>query len=166
MDHVVRAIDRLSGLAGGLARVAALAAVLICFAAVYLRYAVGTTWIWLNESYLWANAFAIVLAAGWAWRDGAMVRVDVFYERLSPRGRAVVDLAGIALFLLPFLAVVALYSLPFVEMSWRMNEGSPQPGGLPAVWLLKGALLVLVGLLAVQAVAEFLRNLAILRRGS
>ncbi len=160
MDRFCRSVDAVSGLAGALARVAAMVSVTVCFATVYMRYALDMTWIWLNESYLWANAFAIVLGAGWTWRDGALVRVDIFYERLSARGRGAVDAFGILFFLAPFLWIVFVHALPFVATSWRMGESSAQPSGMPAIWLLKGSLLALVALLALQALAELARALA------
>ena len=160
MERFCRSVDAISGAAGALARVAALISVAVCFATVYMRYALDMTWIWLNESYVWANAFAIVLGAGWSWRDGALVRVDVLYERLSKRWRGAVDAVGILVFLAPFLWVVFVHALPFVAMSWRIGESSAQPSGMPAIWLLKGSLLALVGLIALQALAELARSLS------
>lgn len=163
MVRQVRAVlDRICGAVGRAAQLMALAAALICFLTVYMRYALGVTWIWLSESYIWANAFAIVLAAAWAWRDDALVRVDILYERFSERGKAAADLIGMALFLAPLLWLLWVFPATYVEMSWRMGEGSSQPGGLPALWLLKGALPLLAALLTLQAVAELIRNLLIL----
>lgn len=155
-------ISRLVGAIGRLSQLMAILAALVCFATVYMRYALGVTWIWLNESYIWANAFAIVLAAGWAWRDDALVRVDLFYERFSERGRAAVDAVGIVVFLAPTLWVLWRYASPYVALSWRMSEGSAQPGGLPAMWALKGSLLLLAALLTLQGIAELARNLLVL----
>ena len=166
MDGLLRAVDRLTGALGALARIAALVSVLICFVTLYMRYALGVTYIWLNESYIWANALAIALAAAYAYRDDALVRVDVFYERFSPRGRAIVDLVGTIFFLVPFLYAVIFYSVPFVLASYRMGEGSPHPSGMPALYLLKATILVLALFVAMQGIVSLLRSVAIVRSRS
>lgn len=164
MGALIGALDRVTGALGSLAKAMALVSALVCFATLYMRYALGITYIWLNESYIWANALAIVLGAAYAYRDGAMVRVDVFYERMPAHRKAVVDVAGTVLFLAPFVFAIAYYSYPFVVLSFRMGEGSPHPSGMPALYLLKGSIVLLALLITLQAVASLLRNVAVWRR--
>ncbi len=58
--------------------------------------------IWLTETVIYAHATLFMLAAAWTLRAGGHVRVDVFYAEASPRAKAIVDLAGSLLLLLPF----------------------------------------------------------------
>ena len=58
MNSLLRTADRITGTLGAVAKVFALISVLVCFATLYMRYALGITYIWLNESYIWANAMA------------------------------------------------------------------------------------------------------------
>ncbi|MCL4767538.1 MAG: TRAP transporter small permease subunit [Hyphomicrobiaceae bacterium] len=160
---MIRAIDFVARAMGALAKILALVSVLVCFATLYMRYALDMTYIWLNESYIWANALAIVLGSAYAYREEALVRVDVFYERMSTRGRAMVDLAGVLVFLGPFLFAIGYYSLLFAILSYRMGEASPHPSGMPALYLLKGSILLLAFLIVLQAVASLIRNAARLR---
>jgi TRAP-type mannitol/chloroaromatic compound transport system permease small subunit len=60
--------------------------------------------------------------------------------------------------LFPFCALVLFTSWPFVENAFFYNEGSPDPGGLPYRFILKGSLLVAFVLLALQGVSELLKN--------
>tara|TARA_Y100000813_G_C23953733_1_gene253896 strand:- start:29 stop:556 length:528 start_codon:yes stop_codon:yes gene_type:complete len=163
MDSLLRAADRFTGALGAVAKVVALISVLVCFATLYMRYALGITYIWLNESYIWANALAIALAAAYAYRDDALVRVDVLYERCSVKVRALIDIVGTFLFLAPFLYAVGFFSFPFVMMSYRMGESSPHPSGMPALYLLKGTILILAFCIAFQALISLARKWAILR---
>lgn len=166
MNSLLRTADRITGTLGAVAKVFALISVLVCFATLYMRYALGITYIWLNESYIWANAMAIALAAAYAYREDALVRVDVLYERFSVRVRALVDIVGTVLFLIPFVCTVAIYSWPFVMMSIRMNETSPHPSGMPALYILKGMILLLTFSISFQTVVSLIRNVAVLRRGA
>ena len=63
-----------------------------------------------------------MLAAAWTLREGGHVRVDVFYADASPRTKALIDLCGALLLLLPFMLVLLWFSLPYVARSWAILE--------------------------------------------
>ena len=99
--------------------------------------------------------FSLVFLLGGAYtllRD-AHVRVDVLYGRLSRRARALVDLAGTVLLLVPFTALVLWLSWPAVRNSWSVLEGSPDPGGLPR-YPIRSMILVGFALLLAQGLAR------------
>ena len=48
---------------------------------------------------------------------------------------------------------IAWLSLNFVGMSWELSEGSPDPGGLPARYLLKAFVPLGFFLVALQGIA-------------
>ena len=138
---------------------ASLALVLLVTFDVALRYLLGVSFV-ADEELEW-HLFSIMflLGAAHTLKKGGHVRVDVLYQRLPRRGRAAVDLAGSLLFLFPGCFLVIKTSLPFVKASWMMHEGSPDPGGLPARYLLKAAIPVGFGLVALQGIPFFLRAL-------
>src|SRR5262249_1065376 len=72
-------IDRLNALIGRTVAWACLFVVVVQFAVVVLRYALGVGSIWLSESIIYAHAALFMLAATWTLREGGHVRVDVFY---------------------------------------------------------------------------------------
>ena len=102
-------IDRLNGAIGRAVAWLALAVVLLQFSVVVLRYVFGAGSIWLSESILYAHAVLFMLAAAWPLRDGGHVRVDVFYAEASPRRKALIDLLGSVLLLLPFMPFCSIY---------------------------------------------------------
>jgi TRAP-type mannitol/chloroaromatic compound transport system permease small subunit len=110
--------------------------------------------------YLFTLVF--LLPAAWALEQGSHVRVDVFHSRLSPRLQTIFDAAGHVLLLLPFIAATLWLSWPSVRASLAVREGSPDPGGLPR-YPLKAVLLLGLGLLFVQGVAELIKDVARLR---
>lgn len=110
--------------------------------------------------YLFSIVF--LLGGSYALRHDAHVRVDVFYGRLTARGRAWVDLAGTVLFLIPFCVFMLAASWPSVAASWRVRELSPDPGGLPR-YPVKTVVLAAFLLLIVQGAAEAVKRVRVLR---
>lgn len=113
----------------------------------------------------WYFFSLIVLFGGvWALRDGNHVSVDVIAMRMSPRQKAIVQVFGDFVFLLPFCAITAWYGWGFAETAWTTGEGSSQ-GGLGARWLIKAALPVAFGLLGLFGLLRGISTLAALIRG-
>jgi len=98
-----------------------------------------------------------MLGAAYTLRHDEHVRVDVLYRRMSDRSRAIVDLAGTVLFLLPLCGYLLYETVPYVESSWRVAERSREAGGLPALYLLKAVIPLMAVLLAIQGLATVLR---------
>lgn len=109
--------------------------------------------------YLFSALF--LFGASWTLKEDAHVRVDVLYGRLSPRGKAWIDLVGTLVFLLPFCAFVIYVSWGPVMESWRTLEASPDPGGLPR-YPIKTLLPVAFGLLILQGISMAARKAALL----
>jgi TRAP-type mannitol/chloroaromatic compound transport system permease small subunit len=150
-------IDRLTAAIGRGARWCCLYVVVATFAVVVLRYAFGIGSIRLQESVLYAHAALFMLAAAWTLQRGGHVRVDIFYAQASPRTRALVDLAGALIFLLPFAVVLGLLSIPYAARSWAILERSREASGLPFVYLLKTLIPLFALLLGLQGVAQAIR---------
>jgi TRAP-type mannitol/chloroaromatic compound transport system permease small subunit len=107
-------------------------------------------------------SLVFLLGAAYTLKHQAHVRVDVFYARLSEKGRAWVNVAGGVLFLLPFCALLLWLSWPSVRNSWAVLEVSPDPGGLPR-YPIKTAMLLAFALLWLQGLSGVIQNVAILR---
>jgi TRAP-type mannitol/chloroaromatic compound transport system permease small subunit len=156
-------IDAVTGTIGRAVMWCTLLVVLLQFAVVVLRYAFGIGSIWLTESIIYGHAALFMLAAAWTLRENGHVRVDIFFADASPRRKALVDLVGSLLLLVPFVVVLAWLSLPYVARSWAILERSRETSGLPAVFLLKTLILLFAGLMALQGVAQAIRAVAALR---
>lgn len=163
MLALAQRIDRFNAAIGHAAAWLAVAMVVLQFAVVVLRYAFGLGSIWLTESILYAHAALFMLAAAWTLRDNGHVRVDIFYASTSPRTRALVDFAGALALLLPFMAVILYFALPYVSRSWAILETSRETSGIPAVFLLKTLIPVFAMMLALQGIAQALRACDALR---
>lgn len=135
-----------------------LALVVLTFTVVVLRYGFSLGWIWLQESITYLHAAVFMLAAAWTLGDDGHVRVDIFYRDASPRYRALVNMMGIALFMVPFCIFLLVIGWDYVASSWRLMEGSREAGGLGAVYILKSLILALPGLLLLQCLPMLRRN--------
>ncbi len=158
---------RIDALNEALGRVVAwgfLGLVALQFAAVVLRYVFGLGWIWLEESVIYVHATLFMAGAAYTLLHDGHVRVDIFYQEAGARARAWVDLLGALGLLVPVSALILAYSWPYVAASWAILEGSPESGGIPALFLLKSLIplfavtLILQGLSMAAGAALALRR--------
>lgn len=169
MQRLADLIDRVNGAIGRAVSWLALLMVLIAAGNALLRYAGRFVGHNLSSNaaleaqwYLFSAMF--LLASAWTLSADRHVRVDVLYGRLSARAKAGVDLAGTLLFLLPFCCLAIWVTFPGVAESWRLLEGSVDPGGLPR-YPVKSLLLLGLYLLVLQGIAQAIRHGLALRAG-
>jgi TRAP-type mannitol/chloroaromatic compound transport system permease small subunit len=89
--------------------------------------------------------------------------VDLFYERLSQKRRAIIDLTGSLVLLIPFTLMVFWYGIDFTWQAWDIDEGSGDPGGLPNRWIIKGMIPFSFLAMAISGLGMMLRSINILR---
>jgi TRAP-type mannitol/chloroaromatic compound transport system permease small subunit len=159
----VTAVGRLNALVGKTFSWLALAAVLVCFTVVVQRYLLSTTQLWMQDLYVWLNGAMFMAVAGYTLLIDGHVRVDILYRPACRRRKAIMDLVGVLLFLLPFCAVVWVWGFEYVQRAWMLREGSANPGGMPGLFILKGFILVFVVLVGLQGIAMALRSVLVLQ---
>ncbi len=157
MEKISRFLDSISEWTGRGIAWLTLLMVIITFAVVVLRYLFDTGWIAMQESVTYLHAMVFLLGAAYTLRHEGHVRVDIFYHRFGPRGKALVDLFGTLLLLLPVCLFILFISWDYVADSWAYRETSSEPGGLPWVYLLKTTLLLMPLLLVLQGISQLLR---------
>ena len=124
---------------------------------VLLRYAFAQGRIEFEEIQWHLYSAGFMLGLGYALKADAHVRVDVLHERFEPTTQAWIDLYGLILCVLPFVALMLIYGVPFVADSFATGEVSSSPGGLPYRWAIKSVLLVGFALLGLAAVSRLTR---------
>ena len=128
---------------------------------VVLRYGFGIGSISLQESITYLHGALFMLAAAYTLAMDEHVRVDVLYQKFSPRAKAWVDLLGTLFLLMPVCIAIFVLSFGYVMHSWQIHEVSDN-GGLPFVYVLKTLLLVMPVLLVIQGIADLLRHILFL----
>jgi len=162
MQQLADRIDRLTASIGWAAAWCCLFVVVAEFAVVGLRYVLGVGSLRLQESILYAHAALFMLGTAWTLQVGGHVRVDIFYAHAKPKTRALVDLVGTIVFLLPFALALMVLSLPYVARSWAILERSREASGLPFVYLLKTLIPVFAILIGLQGLAQAIRAVSVL----
>lgn len=153
------AIDKLINRIGTLVSWLTLLLVLVIVTDVLLRYAFNMTSAASFELEWHLFALIFMLGASYTLQRDKHVRVDVFYHRFSKKNKAWVNAIGTAFLLLPFCAIAFWESLSFVESSFTFKETSPDPGGLPARYLIKASIPIGFFLLGLQGINLLLKSI-------
>ncbi|MDN3682501.1 TRAP transporter small permease subunit [Vibrio tapetis subsp. quintayensis] len=126
---------------------------------VVMRYAFNDVSIGFQEMewHLFASVF--LLGVPYAIKAGGHVRVDVFYERLSMKAQAIIDILGTLIFLIPFCLSVAWFGVDFAKESFALGETSGDPGGLPYRWIIKAMIPLSFFFMAVSGIGLLLHSL-------
>ncbi|NCF23595.1 MAG: TRAP transporter small permease subunit [Gammaproteobacteria bacterium] len=154
--------DRFSDVMGWIAGVLNLLMLVNVFYDAIMRYFFSTGSIALQETewHLFAMVFLFGIAYG--LKEDAHVRVDVLYDRFSPRKKAIVNIAGTVLFLLPLSVLIIEGSVWYVQEAYSSGEVSGDPGGLSHRWLIKLVIPASFLFLVVSAVGFIIHNLNII----
>lgn len=100
----------------------------------------------------------ILLSIAYTLKHNAHVRVDIFYDKFSPKTQHLVNIFAYMFFILPFAFLIIYISLGFVEMSFVQNEASSDPGGLTQRWIVKSLIPLSFALLVLQAFKELVSD--------
>lgn len=158
-------VNSISEITGKLTSFFSLFLVLVVSMDVFMRYLFNITFVSVQELEWHLYALIFLLGGAYTLRYNAHVRVDVIYQRLGKRGKAAINVLGCILFLFPGCYLVIKTSLPFMLDSWALKECSPNPGGLPARYLLKSMIPFSFAMIAIQGISLFLENIFILIYG-
>ena len=153
LKKIRRWIDTLNEWIGRGVSWVTLALVLVVFVDVVMRYLFNTSFVFTQELEWHLFAFIFLIGAGYTLLHDGHVRVDIIYQRLGKKGRAWINLIGVIFFLLPGCIMVIVTSWEFVYNAWVVMEGSPDPGGIPYRFIVKGTITVGFLLLTLQGIS-------------
>jgi len=163
LRRFARKIDRFQERVGRAMSFVMLAMVLVTFGDVVLRYAFNQSAVWTQELEWHLFAVGYLLAAGYTMLYDEHVRVDIFYSRWTPRKKARSDFIFLFVFFFPSCLLVLITTWPFLKNSFLVNEGSPDPGGIPGRWALKSMIIVGFALLILQGFSQAVKNYYVLK---
>jgi len=154
-------IDNLNTFVGKTVSWVTLLLVLTVFTDVIMRYLFKTSFVFVQEMEWHLFAFIFLMGAGYTLLKEGHVRVDIIYQRLSPKSRAYINMLGIIFFLFPGCYMIIKTAIPFVNNSYNILEGSPDPGGIPFRFIIKSAIPIGFTLIGLQGISMFMKNLMI-----
>lgn len=159
----MKSIDALTEFIG---RLTALILVVLTLLVVYdalSRYLFHSGSIALQELEWHLFDAVILLGISYALKEGAHVRVDIFYANFTPKTKAIIDIVSQLFFVLPFSLLIIYVGFDFVMQSYIQQEGSSNPGGLPYRYIIKGVLLLSFALVILQSLSELVKRIKVLK---
>lgn len=153
-DFLVNAskfINRFNTLVGKSVSWLTLVLVILIGADVLLRYLFNSTAIWMNELEWQLFAVVFLLGGAYSFQKDKHVRVDLFYSTFDERNQALVNLFGGIFLLVPWCILIIWFATPYAVFSFSIGEGSPNPGGLPALYIIKFVIVIGFVLMLLQA---------------
>ena len=137
--------------------------ILNVFYDVVMRYAFHDSSIAMQEMEWHLFAIIILFGTSYSLKENAHVRVDFLYDKFSEKTKAIINIIGTLMFLLPFTALIIYGSYDFVMDSYSVNETSGDPGGLKYLWVIKAAIPVSFTILFLEGINYIIKNINIYR---
>jgi TRAP-type mannitol/chloroaromatic compound transport system permease small subunit len=152
------AVEKFTEVTGRFISWATVTMVILVVLVVITRYFLGLGSIALQESVTYLHCLVFMMGFAFTLKHDGHVRVDIFYRGFSPRFKAIVNLIGGLLFLIPFCLLIFFTSWDYVLASWVTRETSAENNGLPFIYLLKTLMLLMPATLVLQGIAEIIRS--------
>ena len=158
LKTALSAVEKFTEVTGRFISWATVTMVILVVLVVITRYFLGLGSIALQESVTYLHCLVFMMGFAFTLKHDGHVRVDIFYRGFSPRFKAIVNLIGGLLFLIPFCLLIFFISWDYVLASWVIRETSAENNGLPFIYLLKTLMLLMPATLVLQGIAEIIRS--------
>ena len=158
LKTALSAVEKFTEVTGRFISWATVTMVILVVLVVITRYFLGLGSIALQESVTYLHCLVFMMGIAFTLKHDGHVRVDIFYRGFSPRCKALVNLIGALLFLIPFCLLIFFTSWDYVLSSWVIRETSAENNGLPFIYLLKTLMLLMPVTLLLQGIAEIIRS--------
>lgn len=135
-----RVINRFSDFLGTVSAILFILMLVNVFIDVVMRYVFNDVSIGMQEMEWHLFAAMFMLGVPYTLKTGGHVRVDLIYEGRSDRTKAIIDIMGGFILLLPFCLLVGYYGIGFAQEAYELGETSGDPGGLPYRWIIKAVI--------------------------
>lgn len=166
METILRSfsnfVDHLNTIIGKTVSWLTLVLVILIGMDVLFRYVFDRTAIWMNELEWQLFALVFLLGGAYTFATNKHVRVDLFYTKFSDEEQALLNLFGSLFLLIPWCILIIMFALPSALFSFSIQEGSPNPGGLPALYAVKFVVVIGFVLMLLQGLSTAAKSLLVL----
>ena len=159
LEKVCKWIDALNTWVGNCVAWSTAVVVAVVFIDVVMRYAFKTSFVFTQELEWHLFAFIFLMGAGCTLLKDGHVRVDIVYQRCTPKTQAWINLLGVIFFLIPGCYMIIATSLHFVYSAWAVMEGSPDPGGIPYRFVIKACIPAGFSLVLLQGISLGIKSI-------
>ncbi|MFT5544234.1 MAG: TRAP-type mannitol/chloroaromatic compound transport system permease small subunit [Glaciecola sp.] len=162
MKVVIHLLEKILNGLGNLCSLLMILMILNVFYDVVMRYLFNDVSIAMQELEWHLFAAMFMLGVGYTLKEDGHVRVDIFYEKMSERYKALINIGGSVLFALPFTLLILYFSWGYTMDAYSMGEGSADPGGLPYRWIVRSVIPVSSIFLLLSILYVTLKNIQII----
>jgi TRAP-type mannitol/chloroaromatic compound transport system permease small subunit len=155
--------DRFSNVMGWIAALMTLVMLVNVFYDAIMRYFFRTGSIAMQEMEWHLFSIAFLFGMAYTLKEDGHVRVDIFYDNFSPRWKAIVNIGGVLILLLPLSFLIVEGSIWYVNEAYISSEISGDPGGLTHRWMIKAVIPAAFVFLIISAAGFVVRNIRIYR---
>jgi len=156
---VEKAFDKFADLIGAVTSMAIVLMIMNVTYDVVMRYFFKSGSIAMQEMEWHLFSVVILLGMAYTLKEDGHVRVDLIYDRLSTKKKAMINMVGVITFIYPLAILIGLASVPFVVETFLSGEISGDPGGLTHRWIVKALIPLSFLLLLITATGYFIKNL-------
>jgi len=154
-----RGFDKFANFIGIITAIAMVLMILNVFYDVIMRYFFRSGSIAMQEMEWHLFSVIILLGVAYTLKEDAHVRVDLIYDRLTPKKKATINMLGSLIFILPFAVLIGLSSIGNAVEAYESMEISGDPGGLHYRWIVKAMIPLSFLLIIITNCGFFLKNL-------
>ena len=165
MGRFLKAIDAISIGTGKVIAWIVIPNVLALAYEFFARYVFNSPTIWSYEVTYFFYGSHFLLGAAYTLHLKSHIRIDIFYQRISPRGRAIADTIGYLIFFFPVMLLLIYAGAEFTIQSFQMNEKSGLSPWRPYLFPYKAVITISIFLLFLQGIAEFIRTTSFALKG-
>ncbi len=140
MDSILKITGKIIDILGNFCSLLMILMIVNVFYDVIMRYFFNDVSIGMQE--LEWHLFAAMFMFGIAYtlKEDGHVRVDIFYDAMSAKKQAIINIFGSLVFALPITILILYYSWDYTFEAYEMGEGSGDPGGLPHRWIVRSVI--------------------------
>ncbi|WP_449287770.1 TRAP transporter small permease subunit [Marinobacter salarius] len=165
MQAVLNLIDRITGSTGVIGAWLVAPLILASCYEVIARYAFGAPTIWAFELGYMLTGANFLLGMAYALREHSHIRIEVFYQYFSPRVRAIIDILTYVVIVLPVSLWLTHGLYEYAINAFMSRETSGMSAWNPPIWPFRVSFALGFLALALQALAELIRAVQVLRNG-
>jgi TRAP-type mannitol/chloroaromatic compound transport system permease small subunit len=158
LEHL---FNKFSDIIGMITATAMVLMILNVFYDVIMRYFFKSGSIAMQEMEWHLFSVIILLGMAYTLKEDGHVRVDIIYDKLSLRKKALINMLGVVFFILPIAILVGLSSINNAVEAFQSMEISGDPGGLHYRWVVKALIPLSFLLLIISSLGFFIKNLNI-----
>jgi len=163
MNASLKFLSKIIDILGNFCSLLMLLMIVNVFYDVIMRYFFNDVSIGMQELewHLFAGMFMFGIA--YTLKEDAHVRVDIFYDVMSEKKKAIINIFGSVVFALPITLLILYFGSDYAFEAYSMGEGSADPGGLPHRWIVRSVIPLSSFFLVLAIIHVLLSNIQILR---